>query len=303
MHSAPKLAGVYAAVVTPLLSDLSPDLEGLATLIQFLAGRGCHGVLLMGTTGEGPSFSREERLSIFKAAVEARKDLPDFRLMAGTGTPSLEDSIYLTRAAFELGFDAAVILPPYYYRKAGEAGLFQWFSHVIDQAVPSSGVVLAYHIPPVTGVDLSMDFLAHLKDTYPDQFYGIKDSSGDPGWAEAMGKRFGRDLLVLNGNDRLFSIAMQCGAAGCITALANLLSPLHRQIWDSFQNGSQDEITQDKLSSAREVFDRYPPFPPLIKTLLARLHGFPAWPVKPPLQEFDLSKVDIVLSEYLASVE
>ncbi len=242
-------------------------------------------------------------MSIFKAAVEARKDVPELRLMAGTGTPSLEDTISLTRSAFELGFEAAVILPPYYYRKAGDEGLFQWFSQVIDHAVPSDGTVLAYHIPPVTNVNLSMDLLAHLKDTYPDQFLGIKDSSGDPDWAKAIGKRFGSEMLVLNGNDRLFSLAMQSGAAGCITAMANLLSPLHRQIWDSFQNGNQDEITQDKLSSAREVLDRYPPFPPLIKMLLSRLHGFPIWPVKPPLLEFDTSQVDIVLSEYLASLE
>ena len=59
--------------------------------------------------------------------------------------------------------------------------------------------------------------------------------------------------------------------------MANLLSPLHRKVWDNFQAGDPDEITQDKLSAAREVFDRYQPFPPLIKMMLARLHGFNSW--------------------------
>jgi 4-hydroxy-tetrahydrodipicolinate synthase len=202
-----------------------------------------------------------------------------------------------------MGYDGAVVLPPFYFRKATDEGLFSWFAQLMNQAVPSDGQVLAYHIPPVTGMNLSVDLLSRLKDAFPKSFAGIKDSSGDPDWARAIAKRFGPDLTVFNGNDRLFSLALQSGASGCITAVANLLSPLHRQIWDSFQAGTLDEITQDKLSSAREVLDRYSPFPPVIKMLLTRLHGFPDWKVKPPLLDFNPSLVEIVLSEYLAALQ
>ena len=190
MGNASLLSGVYAAVITPLKPDLTPDLEGLSSLIQFLAGRGCHGVLVLGTTGEGPSFSREERLSVYQAAETTRQSLPGFHLLAGTATPSLEETVFLTHAAFDLGYEAAVVLPPYYYRKATDDGLFSWFSRLMDQAVPSDGQVLAYHIPPVTGMDLSLDLLARIKDTYPGKFAGIKDSSGNPDWARLLGKRF-----------------------------------------------------------------------------------------------------------------
>jgi 4-hydroxy-tetrahydrodipicolinate synthase len=297
------LAGVYAAAVTPLKPDLSPDLEGLVSLIQFLASRGCHGVLLMGTTGEGPSFSLRERQIVFQAAIESRQNLPGFTLLAGTGTPSLEDTISITRQAFELGLDGVVVLPPYYYRKATDVGLFDWFSQVIDQAVPASGALFGYHIPPVSGVSLSIELLDRLKLAFPDKFTGVKDSSGDPEWAHSIGERFGRDLLILNGNDRLFSLALQAGAAGCITAMANLLSPLLRLVWDSYQTGSSEEITQDRLSGAREVLDRYPPNPPLIKMLLTRLHGFPIWKVKPPLVDFNPEQAEVVISEFLAALE
>jgi 4-hydroxy-tetrahydrodipicolinate synthase len=297
------LAGVYAAVVTPLKSDLSPDLDDLTKLIQFLANRGCHGVLLMGTTGEGPSFSREERILIYQTAADIRQNIPDFHLLAGTGTPSLEDTIFLTHSAFDLGYEGTVILPPYYFRNATDDGLFTWFSQVLDKAVPEDGLVLGYHIPPVSGVSLSLDLLARLKDTYPGKFAGVKDSSGDPDWACSLGARFGTELLVFNGNDRLFSLALQSGASGCITAIANLVSPLHRLVWDNFQAGISYEITQDKLSAAREVLDRYAPLPPLIKMMLSRLHGFNAWQVKPPLLEFDPAYVEIVLSEFLAALE
>ena len=300
MEKISSLAGVYAAIVTPLKPDLSPDMDGLTDLIHFLADRGCHGLLLMGTTGEGPSFSREERSLVFQTAARIRQSIPALRLLAGTGTPSLEDTIFLTRSAFDLGYDGVVVLPPYYFRKATDEGLFAWFGQILDKAVPEDGLVFGYHIPPVSTMCLSMDLLARLKDAYPAKFAGIKDSSGDPDWARAFGTRFGTDLLVFNGNDRLFSLALQANAVGCITAMANLLSPLHRQVWDHFQAGDPDEITQDKLSAAREVLDRHQPFPPLIKMMLARLHGFNGWTVKPPLVEFDPAQVEIALSEFLA---
>jgi 4-hydroxy-tetrahydrodipicolinate synthase len=257
----------------------------------------------LGTTGEGPSFSREERLLIYQAAADIHQTSPEFHLLAGTGTPSLEDTIFLTHSAFDLGYEGVVILPPYYYRKATDEGLFAWYSQVLDKAVPTGGAVLGYHIPNISGVSLSLDLIARLKDAYPNGFAGIKDSSGDPDWARSLGGRFGTDLVVLNGNDRLFSLALQSNASGCITAMANLLSPLHRLVWDNFQVGNSYEITQDKLSAAREVLDRYTPFPPLIKMMLSRLHGYDVWKVKPPLLEFDPAHMEIVLSEFLAALE
>jgi 4-hydroxy-tetrahydrodipicolinate synthase len=143
------MAGVYAAMVTPLKPDLSPDLDGLSNLIQFLANRGCHGVLLLGTTGEGPSFSREERLSVYRIAAEMRQSIPNLRILAGTGTPSLEDTIFLTHSAFDLGYEGVVVLPPYYFKKTTDAGLFTWFSQVLSKAVPEDGLVLFYHNPLV----------------------------------------------------------------------------------------------------------------------------------------------------------
>ena len=298
----PLLQGVFSAVITPLKPDFSFDIDGFIRLINFLSHRGCHGILLMGTTGEGPSFSLEERARVFKAAAEARQTLPDLRLLAGTGTPSLEETISMTKAAFNLGFDGVVVLPPYYFRKATDEGLLAWFSQVLQRAVPQGGALLGYHIPPVSGVALSLDFLASLKDAYPDRFIGIKDSSGDPAYAQAFGERFGTDLIALTGNDRLYTLALQAGAAGCITAMANVLSPLLRQVWDAFQSGKLDQLTQAKLSNARGVLDRYPPMPPLLKMLLSRLHGFPIWRVKPPLVNLKEEFVDTVLSEFSAAI-
>lgn len=271
--------------MTPLQEDGALDLDGLENLLEFLARRGCHGALLFGTTGEGPSFSPIERLAALHRAAAWRQSRPQFRLLAGTGTPSLAETAELTRAAFDLGMDGVVTLPPYYFRKVSDDGLFAWFAQVIRQSVPAQGAFFGYHFPSVSGVPLSIDLLARLKDAYPAHFAGIKDSSGDPEHARALGQRFGSDLAILTGNDRLFSLALQQQAAGCITAMANLHSPDLRQAWDAFQAGDAAALAQaqGRLDRARLIMDRCPPFPPLLKALLARQHGFQRWPVRPPL--------------------
>jgi 4-hydroxy-tetrahydrodipicolinate synthase len=277
------LSGVYAAAVTPLKSDYSTEPEALLGLLEFLAERGCHGALLFGTTGEGPSFAPRERLDIWQSAVKIRKTHPDFHLLAGTGTPSLEETIELTQAAFVREFDAVVVLPPYYFRMANEDGLFAWYSLVIQRAVPAGKFLLGYHIPSVSGVGLSLNLLARLKEAFPDRFAGLKDSSADLDHARKLGERFGNDLLVLTGTDRLFSQALQMSASGCITALANICSPDLRRVWDAHQRGEGDPEAQGRLSAARRVSESYPPAPPLLKYMLARRYGFPLWPVRPPL--------------------
>jgi 4-hydroxy-tetrahydrodipicolinate synthase len=281
--SFPRLIGVYAAAVTPLKPDYSLDLEGIPVLLDFLAKRGCHGALLLGTTGEGPSFAPEERLAVMRIAAQVRQSHPDFRLLAGTGTPSLTETLALTKAAFDLNMDGVVVLPPYYFRKVTDEGLFTWFAQVLRQAVPEGGALFGYHIPPVTGVPFSLDLLKRLKDAFPTRFAGIKDSSGDASFARQLGERFGHELVVLTGNDRLFSLALESSAAGCITAMANVISPLLRSAWDACKNGQPASSIQQQLNLARDVMERYPPAPPLLKALLARKYGLPAWAVRPPL--------------------
>ena len=238
------LAGVYSAAVTPLKADFSPDLEAVPSLLGFLFERGCHGILLLGTTGEGPSFSPEERVGIFRAAQQFREMHRTVRggtckLLAGTGTPSLTETIALTHSAFDIGCDGVVVLPPYYFRKATDEGLFQYFSELIRKVVPADGFLLGYHFPGVAGIGFSPDLLARLKDAFPHQFAGIKDSSHDADFARQLGKRFGSDLLVLTGTDSYLQLALENQAGGCITAPANLISPDLRRIWDAFQHDEE----------------------------------------------------------------
>lgn len=287
MTSTHPLAGVYAAAVTPLrgLHGSTLDLESVPVLLNFLASRGCHGAVLFGTTGEGPSFSPSEREALMRAASAYRAHLPGFRLIAGTGTPSLSETIELTKLAFELGYDAALALPPYYFRNATDTGLFNWFSELINKAVPSDKYLLGYHFPRVAGIGFSIELLARLKDAFPTQFAGIKDSSHDAGLARNLGEKFGYDMVVLTGTDSYVQLAMQNKAVGCITAPANILSPDLRAVWDLMREGKDASQAQARVTEQRGILDKYPPFPPTLKAILHRLHGLPRWSVKPPLED------------------
>jgi 4-hydroxy-tetrahydrodipicolinate synthase len=292
------LAGVYAAAVTPLKSDTTVDFESIPLLMRFLASRGCHGVLLFGTTGEGPSFSLKEREAVLRSVRVSRNQLPGFRLMAGTGTPSLSESIELTKLAFDLGYDAALVLPPYYFRKATDDGLFDWFSQLINKSVPKDKPILGYHIPGAAGIGFSLDLLARLKDAFPVQFAGIKDSSGDAAFAEQVGQRFGRDLAVFNGTDSLFAHALSNHAQGAITAPANLISPYLRELWELFQEGKDTSEIQASITRQRNILEKYPPMAASMKAMLHKLHNFPEWSVKPPLGSLDETMIQKAIQEF-----
>ena len=306
MTSEHPLAGVYAAAVTPLREasskgdkhDSTLDLESVPVLMSFLASRGCHGAVLFGTTGEGPSFSPSEREALMRSVVSHRHQLNGFRLIAGTGTPSLSETIDLTKLAFDLGYDAALVVPPYYFRKATDDGLFAWFCEVIKKAVPSDKYLIGYHFPSVAGIGFSIELLSRLKDAFPTQFAGIKDSSHDADLARTLGEKFGSDLVVLTGTDSYLKLAMENKAAGCVTAPANLISPDLREVWDLMREGKDASQAQERVTKQRDILDKYPPFPPTLKALLHRLHGLPRWAVKPPLESISLEMEENAFQEF-----
>ncbi len=295
MTSSHPLAGVYAAAVTPLKDDSTLDLDSVPVLANFLTSRGCHGVVLFGTTGEGPSFSSTERGEVMRALKENRP--AGSRLIAGTGTPSLTETIELTKSAFDLGYDAVLVLPPYYFRKATDDGLFAWFSEVIRKAVPADKFLIGYHIPPLIGVGFSIPLLKRLKDAFPGQFAGVKDSSHDAGFARSVGDTFGSDLLVLNGTDSYLQMAMEHHAAGCITAPANLISPDLREVWDLIRVGKDPGQAQARATEKRHILEKYLPFPPALKALIHRLHGLPRWAVRPPLENLTEDQIQSAFDE------
>ena len=164
-------------------------------------------------------------------------------------------------------------------------------------------MIFVYHIPSITGIQLSLELISRLMEAFPDRHFGIKDSTFDPEFARAVGDRFGKELLIFTGMDSIFDLALELSASGCITAMANLRSLDLRCVWDARQQGHVDNAANSRLARSREVLSHYPPNPPLYKALLARLHHFNTWSVRPPLLPIPAEQLEKALSEGLAEVE
>jgi len=255
------------------------DTAALMLHLHALKSEGCDGVLLMGTTGEGPSLALYERERIVSDAVYAKTDL---KILAGTGTPNLPETIKATRRAFELGADGVVVIPPYYFKAASEAGLLAYYSAVIDEAVPEGKALFAYHIPQVSGVAVPISVLEALAERYGERFAGVKDSGGDITYAATIIQN-APDLDVFVGSEKLLLTGLRLGAAGCITAGANVLAARAVAVYQAWRRGEDADGLQTTLSAARTVLDGYAPAPSALKALLSAQYGGEAWDVRLPL--------------------
>jgi 4-hydroxy-tetrahydrodipicolinate synthase len=278
-----EIEGVFAAAVTPLDNDLQPDLEAIPGLLDMLARRGCHGALVLGTTGEGTSLSVAERTSVIREAVRFRQQArPDFRILAGTGCANLPDAIALTRAAFDLGVDAVVTLPAFYYTGIGAEGVTAYFEALVQAAVPADGRLLLYHIPQVSGVPIPPESVGELMHRLPGRVWGMKDSQDDLDHTLGMLRQNPR-LHMFAGSDSIQSQVLAAGAAGTITALANVTGPINRAVWDAHCSRQPAADLQDRLIRARQAVKGLNG-PAAMKAALADLLGLPLWPVRPPLR-------------------
>ena len=274
-----ELTGIFPAVVTPLTASDRLMKDNLRLHIRTLIEEGCDGLVILGTSGEGPSIGINERVEVMKVAFSEAKDSP---ILLGTGCPSLKDTISLTRKAFDLGAKGVLVIPPYYFKNVSSEGVFQYFRRLIDEAIPKDGRLILYHFPQLTQVPITFDLIERLREYAPNQLAGVKESSGNLEFLSELCKRY-PDLAIFVGNDKLFLTGLKLGAAGCITAPSNILSPLIIKVFKAFRSGKDAGALQDELSSIRTVLEKHPPFPPTLKFLLSMRYKTKGWQVRPPL--------------------
>ena len=268
--------GVYCAAMTPLTPDYAPDHAPFVEHARRLLDQGCDGIALLGTTGEANSFSTAQRKALLEAAIEGGI-APD-KLMPGTGVPALAETVDLTRHAVALGVTAVVMLPPFYYKAATDEGLFAAYSEVIERVGDARLKIVLYHIPQISGMAISHDLIARLRERYPDTVTGIKDSFGDFAHLEALVTRF-PGFAVMTGADPLLLPLMAKGGAGCITATSNLVASDLALIYRHHSDPAQhDEVA---AAQARVVAARESVVGPVqmasIKALLAEKTGREGW--------------------------
>lgn len=273
-----EIRGIISAMLTPFTSDVGPvDYEWLPGYLQFLADGGLHGVLALGTTGEGPSMSVAERIRTLEIILQHRGELS---VIAGTGCAALTDTIALSRAAVELGVDAILVMPPFYIKQPRETGILAYFRALCD-ALPAEARVMLYHIPQVTGVPITTTIIDGLLDSHPGQFFGLKDSSGDWEHSKMLIDRYPQ-LRIFTGSDRLIARALAGGAAGAITALSSAFPRLARAVFDAHYHGGDVSAAQARLSAVRDLIDPINT-PPALKAALAWTSNLPETALRLPL--------------------
>ncbi len=278
-----KITGVYSAATTPLNADGSPDLGLFTEHCQRLIEEGCHGVALLGTTGEANSFSSAERGVILEAALKA--GIPSDKLLPGTGVVAIPETVELTKHALSLGVTKAVMLPPFYYKGVSDEGLFTAYAQILEKIGDTRLQVILYHIPQVSGVPLSIPLISRLVEAFPETVVGIKESAGDfNNMQEIITTCPG--FSVLCGADPLLLPLLKAGGAGCITATSNLVANSLRTVYDHVHDetkGAEVEAAQARINAFRTLSNSYVQIP-TIKAMVGLKTGNADWRrTRPPL--------------------
>ncbi len=276
------LSGVWSAAVTPLHDDLTVNLDAMVAHHKWLLDSGCDGIAVLGTTGEANSFSTSERLEVIEAA--ARSGIAKERLMIGTGCCALTDTITLTRAALDAGFNQILMLPPFYYKGVSDDGLFACYDHVVQKLADDRMRIVVYDFPAMTGLDIGTELLVRLNAAYPKTIVGVKDSSGNWEDMQAVARAI-PGFRTFAGTEQYLLAALKEGGAGCITATGNATSHLCQAVYAAHLagNAAGAEAAQEIATATRLMLQAHGAVPAM-KELMAQHTGDGAWRnMRPPI--------------------
>jgi 4-hydroxy-tetrahydrodipicolinate synthase len=277
-------SGVLAPVLTPFTRDLAPDRDRFVRHCRWLLAQGCAGLAPFGTTSEANSLGLEERKALLEALAEAGVD--PARLIPGTGCCALPETVALSAHAAALGCAGVLMLPPFYYKGMSEEGLFRGYSEVIQRVGDARLKIYLYHIPPVAQVPVPPALVARLLKAYPGTVVGVKDSSGD--WANTRALlEFAPELTVFPGSELFLLQGLRAGAAGCITASANVNPGPIAEVFRRWREPEADAL-QAGIDRIRQIFQSHGPMIPALKAALAHFAQDAEWrTVRPPMVELD----------------
>jgi len=210
----PLFTGACTALVTPFHNG-KLNLQMVDTLLTRQMDAGIGAVVLSGTTGESPTLSDEEKITLF---YHAKKHCGNgCTIIAGTGSNDTRHAIFLSRKAEEAGADALLVVSPY-YNKATTEGLFTHYSAIAAAVhIP----VIIYNVPSRTGVDIPVVVYHQLAQI--GNIAGVKEASTDIGKITAIREICSPDFFIWSGNDEMTVPIMALGGAGVISVASNVV--------------------------------------------------------------------------------
>jgi 4-hydroxy-tetrahydrodipicolinate synthase len=269
--------GVVTALVTPFRADERIDFNAWQPIIDVQVASGVDGLLAIGGQGEFFSLEEEERtvaLRFCRQAVGGR-----VALYGHVGAVSTRATIQLAQKAEAEGIDYAVVVTPYYLRPSAD----ELVQHYLDICRAVRIPVRAYNIPERTGVELPPASVRRIAQAC-ENFIGLKDSSGRVDQIpELAAIATGRPFSVFIGRDHLILEALERGAAGAVTACANVAPRTFVELHRAFREGRREEAArlQALIQPLREAFALHT-FPSVVKAAMEMI-GLPAGPCRKPV--------------------
>ena len=212
---------ILTAMVTPFTADLQVDYVAFVRLADHLLSNGSDGLVVAGTTGESPTLTDDEKIALFRHAVEVAAGRGP--VIAGTGSNDTEHSVKLTRRAEDAGVDAVLAVTPY-YNKPPERGLKAHFAAI---AGATTLPVIIYNIPSRCVIDLSPEFLAELAQI--DNIVAVKQANPDLEASRRL-RALAPDFGLYAGNDDMTRPVATMGGWGCISVASHLVGRELKQL-------------------------------------------------------------------------
>jgi 4-hydroxy-tetrahydrodipicolinate synthase len=232
------LKGSIVALITPF-KDGKVDEASLRNLIKWHLEAGTHGILVLGTTGEAVTLSKEERKRVMEIALEeAKGKVP---LIVGTGANNTMAALEYTKMAEEMGFDAALIVAPY-YNKPTQNGLYEHYSYIAKNTnIP----IILYNVPGRTSVNILPDTTAKLAQI--DNIVAIKEACGDIKQVTELLMKCPEDFVILSGDDFTAYATVMLGGKGVISVAANVMPKEMAELMEKALNGEVAEAKELNL--------------------------------------------------------
>jgi 4-hydroxy-tetrahydrodipicolinate synthase len=239
------LGEALTAIVTPFKTDGTIDFERFSELALYLVENGSDGIVVAGTTGESPTLTDDERLELFRVAVDTLNGRGT--VVAGTGTYSTAHSVHLTREAHELGVDAFLIVTPY-YSKPPARGIVEHFRAIADV---SDRPIVVYNIPGRVVINIEPETIVELAEI--PTVRAVKQANDDLVQARRIVSE--TDLTLYAGDDVLIFPFLELGGIGGICVHTHVVGPQVKRMIRSFHEGDLDTARQlhEELQPAYEL--------------------------------------------------
>lgn len=272
-------------MVTPFNEAGSLDHQKAWDLARYLAGNGTETLVVAGTTGESPTLSDDEKISLFKTVVDSVAEKKT-KVVAGTGSYDTRHSVELTKRAADLGVDGVLAVTPY-YSKPEQPGLIGHFTAIADVGTP----VMLYNIPGRTGRLIEVETLVHLAE-HPN-IVAVKDAVENLDFTSRT-INSAPSFPVYSGQDSLTLPMMSVGAVGVVSVVAHLAGPNVSAMIKAFNSGDLDEakrLHHALLPLCHSCFLESNPAP--IKAALSKVWE-DVGPVRLPLNEASPSTLQAI---------